>query len=294
MNIFLYLYLYIMNINNNYYKKKIINSINKIYKNQGKSGSIVYKTKDNKILKKMLSIKNYEYNFLENNLKIMNNSIINVFIVDYIKYFKYKKNNYFLMRKYNYNINDIYTQEIIFNNNNKIFIQLMFTIYYLNNYLNIYHNDLVSNIKVETINYMIEKNNKKNNFIYYKNLKIDYNEYNIKIIDFGYADNKIIFKNLRTYNMYFKKNIFISEIYNFCFIYINRYFINVFNLLNKEMDENDIKQKIQKYFIKLDRNIISILKKNNMLNKKNYDFLILNFFYNLNLNRLFNNLIFNI
>jgi hypothetical protein len=230
-----------LNFNNNINpdEKKILEDILNIFKIT-KVGYI--KIKNNKyFLKKEFFVKKYQllsgiYNILNFNIdeysfykKYENKIIKNNFDKNIQLPYKYKlckSYNIYIFTKIDYNLNSVFLKKLNKINFNNILIQSIYIIYFLNNILNIFHNDLHQNNKIR--NFMINNNKSKNHKIQiYKNeLKIK--KYNVVLIDFGLFSKKIGFKNILFYNTKTIKYFYIFEIKSELLIVLYIFLINYY------------------------------------------------------------------
>ena len=161
----------------------------------------------------------YEYNFFKKYSPIIKKEYMDKFILlpnsEIRECGDKEKSKWFIytFEKLNFDYNCEYIKEINFSQWLKYTIEICLVLYYLNNVLGVYHNDLC--YKNDIRNIMIKKSNDKN--------KISIGNYNFEvngdypvIIDFGHQS---IEPKLRTYKFYNNKHIkrtgikFISEVF---------------------------------------------------------------------------------
>jgi hypothetical protein len=151
------------------------------------------------------------------------------------------------MNKLDYDLNNIFLQNIDKKEKYNILFQSLITIYDMNNNYNIYFNDIyydniLKNIMIKKIKNKIDKK-----ILYYKlddnniiNVKID--KYQVQFIDYGYIKTKPKLRTIEYTKKYFNNlyelNIY-SEILLFTFIFLqncdlsNLYNNNILNLLQE-------------------------------------------------------------
>jgi len=204
-------YIYIMN--NNLCKKKIKYTIPKtsITPNE------VHITVDNKVLKVIPLYTNKEYDIINVIYPKLKKTNINVLFTNIIKVQECGDKNYYLMDKYDGDINKSFLSKLNHNIQKNLLQQILFSILYMNNELKLFHNDLYVGIFLRNIMYKkIDKDIKLN----YKNINIVCKNYLSKIIDFGWSENKPFFRTLQYHNKYFKKNKIISEVVIYSYFYL--------------------------------------------------------------------------
>ena len=120
---------------------------------------------------------------------------------------------YYLMNKYDIDINRKFLLRLSTTDQLNILTQILFGIYYLNHVLHLYHNDLyyTNNIR----NVMCNKIDIK-----YEKFNITCENYIVKIIDFGWTENKPAYRTTEYHDKYFRKLQTISELVLFTYFYM--------------------------------------------------------------------------
>lgn len=235
------------------------------YKNSNRESSIYNIKINNKlyILKttpsKYIDITEYEnivkiYKTLNENEKRLFSNVYMIYKCD-------DKNIHFIMDYYKYTLYELKDNKHIFLS---LIIQTMIAYYILNNTLGLYHNDIaiISNKSFENSNYLLKNILVSDTDITeYKNysldIKVDTNNYFIKMIDFKALNHRPLSTTFLLHEMYFKNIPYISEVILSSFILLSyispkkevAYIINniVKKILNdgvesrKEFDEQYIK-----------------------------------------------------
>ena len=249
----------IINVNKNFDCNIKLN--NNLSKNKNIIVDIININGKNKLIKKEIgiNIEFPEYMFVTKYSKQIVNSNMNIFFNLPIKILNCPS-----CKIYMYNILDHdYNSSIINSINYKKWIEntlfICISIYYLNNVLKLYHNDLC--YKNDIRNIMIKKNN--------KNIKIKVNNYKFEtisdypvIIDYGFINNNPQKRTLKFYiNSYKKRNNykFISEVF-IIYYYSYKIFFKINDYWDDKYDElyDSIANK-SKTLIEFDNHIIECL-----------------------------------
>lgn len=170
-----------------------------------------------------------EYNFFKKYSNSIKNDNFDKFIllpVDEIKNCNDDKKSWhiYTFDKLGWDYNSEYIKKINFIKWLKYTIEICLVLYYLNNVLGLYHNDLC--YKNDIRNIMVKKNNSKNK-IKVSNFQIDINDDYPIIIDFGHQSTE---PKLRTYKFYNNKHVkrpqikFISEVFIIYYYSFKLYF----------------------------------------------------------------------
>lgn len=172
-----------------------------------------------------------EYNFLKKYSNIIKNDHYDEFILLPFEEIKNcndidKKTHWhiYIFNKLNCDYNNEYIQKINFKQWLKYTLEICLVLYYLNNILGIYHNDLCFKNNIRNI--MIKKNTNEHK-IKVSNFEININEDHPVIIDFGQQSTE---PKLRTYNFYNNKYVkrsgfkFISEVFIIYYYSFKLYF----------------------------------------------------------------------
>lgn len=188
----------------------------KIYRKAG-SDATLYQTRNNKIIKsKPLSNKNKETIALLRIKDIKNDTIRQLFS-NIIEIKRCNQDTYYLMNKYDIDINRKFLLRLSTTDQLNILTQILFGIYYLNHVLHLYHNDLYFNNNIRNV--MCNKIDNKVN-IKYDKFNIVCENYIIKLIDFGWTENKPAFRTTEYHDKYFRKLHTVSELVLFTYFYM--------------------------------------------------------------------------
>jgi len=215
---------------------------NKQFFKKNETPARIYLTSNNKIIKSIPVKTNKEYPMMKILQKLPNVKAKIFFVkVDEIK--RCNKDNFYLLQKYENDIDINFLSSISKDNKINILKQILFAIFYLNNVLNIYHNDIYYKNSIRNVMYVKNELN-DNSIIKHANLKVKCQDYIIKIIDFGWGGCKPGFRTTEYHKKYFPNNKIISEMLLFIYFYI----------LELNQDENGFANnlcKILKKFSKL-------------------------------------------
>jgi hypothetical protein len=247
----------------------ICNTTKKFYKKKG-SPATIFITNDNKIIKAIPINKNREYNIIKSIYNKIQNYPLKKLFVNIIEIKKCKKFNYYLLEKYDDDIDSSFISSISSHYKKNLLFQCLLAIIFMNHELKVYHNDLYYKKGIRNIMY----NNLKTNIHFeYKNIKITCEKYLCKIIDFGWASQKPGFRTTEYHEKYFKQNKIISEVVLFSFFYLQT--INKSN--NKS--NNKFTQYTISIFNKMSNIVENLLESQNLLTPLNFDIAFFNLFY---------------
>lgn len=227
----------------------------------------LYITKNDKIIKTIPAKDDKEKEYLKI-IKGITNTKIAIFFVNIEEIKKCKSNNFFLMEKYVNDIDKDFLVSLSKKNIVNILKQILFAIFYMNNVLRIYHNDLYFTQDIRNIMYSKNKNN-IGSVIKHDNLKIKLHDYVIKIIDFGWGNCKPSFRTTEYHFKYFPNNKIISEMLIFIFFFFN-------TLLSPNKDLNKKQLYLQKILQVYSKKIEIKLEENDELDQYNFDKYIYN------------------
>ena len=178
-----------------------------------------------------------EYNFYKNYMEKIKKSNFDNFILFPIKILDCSNSKIYLFQKLDFDYNSNFISKTLFNMWKNYTLELCLTLYYLNNIIGIYHNDLC--YKNDLRNIMIKNNNEL--------IKININDFNyetsqqhIVFIDFGWSSKKPEHNTFKFfYNKYKKKSKeykFISEVFLVYYISYKLYF-KIDDYWNEKYDE---------------------------------------------------------
>ena len=154
-----------------------------IYKKSGTNARI-FITNDNKIIKSIPINNNKEYNIIKSIYNNIQNYSLKKLFVNIIEIKKCNKYNYYLLDKYDGDIDSSFIIKLSSYYQKNLLFQCLIAIIFMNHEIKIYHNDLYYRNNIRNVMYDKLKTDTE---IEYKNIKIKCKKYLCKVIDFGWA-----------------------------------------------------------------------------------------------------------
>ena len=165
-----------------------------------------------------------EYNFIKKYSKLIEKNCFKNFILLSEQTLTCVDSYIYIYPKLNYNYDDDYFSKLNFIYWIKHTLEICLVLYYLNNYLKIYHNDLCYCNDLKNI--MIINNNVKFELVINK-YKYITNQEHIVLIDFGHQDIKPKLRTYQFYNNKYKKRNdykYISEVFIIYYMSFKKFF----------------------------------------------------------------------
>ena len=177
----------------------------------------IFTTENNQIIKSIKMQKNREKPFaliLQEKLK---KTKAQIFFVNYTKIQKCGNFNCYLMPRYAYDVNASFLQKLTPQQQFNLLQQGVFALFYLNNILHVYHNDVyfrqsIRNFMADPITQTYTVNQ--------GDIEVLAHDFLLKIIDLGQSKNYPSFRTTQYYEKYFPQLKYKSEAFLFIFFFL--------------------------------------------------------------------------